>query len=52
VEAINYFTNTDNIRKASEAIIEDNLWEEISIDRAAKQLQNVYESILKRKGLK
>ncbi len=51
-EAINYFTDTDNIRKASQAIIEDNLWEEISIDRAAKQLQNVYESILQRKGLK
>ena len=51
-EAINYFTDTNNIQKASEAIIEDNLWEEISIDRAAKQLQNVYESILQRKGLK
>ena len=51
-EAINYFTDTENIRKASEAIIEDNLREEISIDRAAKQLQNVYESILQRKGLK
>ena len=51
-EAINYFTDTDNIQKASQAIIEDNLWEEISIDRAAKQLQNVYESILQRKDLK
>ena len=51
-EAINYFTDTDNIKKVSDAIIEDNLWEEISIDRAAKQLQNVYESILQRKGLK
>ena len=50
-EAINYFTDTENIRKASEAIIEDNLREEISIDRAAKQLQNLYESILQRKGL-
>jgi UDP-glucose:(heptosyl)LPS alpha-1,3-glucosyltransferase len=52
VESINYFTDTDNILKASEAIIEDNIQEEISIDRAAKQLQNVYESILQRKGLK
>jgi len=51
-EAINYFTDTENIRKASEAIIEDNLREEISIDRAAKQLQNIYESILQRKGMK
>jgi UDP-glucose:(heptosyl)LPS alpha-1,3-glucosyltransferase len=51
-EAINYFTDAENIRKVSQAIIEDNLREEISIDRAAKQLQNVYESILQRKGPK
>jgi UDP-glucose:(heptosyl)LPS alpha-1,3-glucosyltransferase len=50
-EAIQYFTDTNNIQKASQAIIEDNLREEISIDRAAKQLQNLYESILQRKGL-
>jgi UDP-glucose:(heptosyl)LPS alpha-1,3-glucosyltransferase len=50
-EAIIYFTNTNNIQKASKAIIEDNLKEEISISRVAKQMHNVYESILKRKGL-
>jgi UDP-glucose:(heptosyl)LPS alpha-1,3-glucosyltransferase len=50
-EAIQYFTDTNNIQKASQAIIEDDLREEISIDRAAKQLQNLYESILQRKGM-
>ncbi len=49
-EAIVYFTNTNNIEKASQAIAEDNLEEEISIRRAAKQLVTVYESILQRKG--
>jgi len=48
-EAIAYFTNTDNIQKASQAITADNLKEKISIDRAAKQLMDVYESILLRK---
>ncbi|MBN2181344.1 MAG: glycosyltransferase family 4 protein [Sedimentisphaerales bacterium] len=51
-EAITHFTNTDNIQKASQAIIEDNIRKEISIDRVAKQLQNIYESILQKKGLK
>lgn len=45
-EAIRYFTNTKNIENASQAIIEDNLKENISIDRAARQLLDVYESIL------
>jgi len=49
-EAITYFTNTDNIQKASRAIIADNLKEKISISRVAKQLISVYESILQRKG--
>ncbi|MFB0555012.1 MAG: glycosyltransferase family 4 protein [Phycisphaerae bacterium] len=51
-EAIVYFTDTNNIQKASQAIAEDNIEEEISIRRAAKQLVNVYESILQRKGRK
>jgi len=51
-EAISYFTNTNNIRKASEAIVTDNLKEKISISRVAKQLISVYESILQRKGQK
>ena len=51
-EAIGYFTDTDNIRKASEAIIADNLKEQISIKRAAKQLISVYESVLQKKDQK
>jgi glycosyltransferase involved in cell wall biosynthesis len=51
-EAIRYFTDTKNIENASKAIIEDNLKENISIDRAARQLLDVYESILQRKGRK
>jgi UDP-glucose:(heptosyl)LPS alpha-1,3-glucosyltransferase len=48
-EAIGYFTGMDNIRKASEAIVTDNLKEKISINRVAEQLISVYESILQRK---
>jgi glycosyltransferase involved in cell wall biosynthesis len=49
-EAIRYFTDTKNIENASQAIVDDNLKENISIDRAARQLIDVYESILQRKG--
>ena len=49
-EAIVYFTDTKNIEKASQAIAEDNIEEQVSIRRAAKQLVAVYESILQRKG--
>jgi len=51
-EAIVYFTDTNNIQKASQAIVEDNIEEKISIRRAAKQLVTVYESVLQRKGRK
>ena len=51
-EAIDYFTDTNNLQKVSEAIVADNLREKISIDRAAKQLISVYESILQRKNQK
>jgi UDP-glucose:(heptosyl)LPS alpha-1,3-glucosyltransferase len=51
-EAILYFTNTDNINKASQAIAEDNVEEEISIRRVARQLVALYETILQRKGCK
>ena len=47
-EAISYFTDTNNIQKASEAIVTDNLREKISISRVAKQLNSLYESILKK----
>jgi glycosyltransferase involved in cell wall biosynthesis len=49
-KAIRYFTDTKNIENASKAIIEDNLKDNISIDRAARQLLDVYESILQRKA--
>ncbi len=39
----------DNISKASKAIYDDNLMEKVSIDRVVKQLNDLYESILKRK---
>jgi len=45
-EAVNYFTDTQNIQKASEAIAADNIKEKVSISRLAKQLISVYESIL------
>jgi glycosyltransferase involved in cell wall biosynthesis len=50
VDAIGYFTDTNNIKKASEAIVADNLKEEISVKRVAKQLLSVYESILQKEG--
>jgi len=48
-QAISYFTDTNNIQTASRAIIEDNLKEEISISRVAKQLKSLYESILEKR---
>ncbi|MGB2809923.1 MAG: glycosyltransferase family 4 protein [Sedimentisphaerales bacterium] len=48
-EAIGYFTDTNNIQNVSDAIVADNLKEQISINRVAKQLISVYESILQRK---
>jgi len=48
-EAIVYFSNSENIKKALKAIVEDNLKEKISIKRVVEQLSSLYESILKRK---
>ena len=48
-KAICYFTNMDNIQKASQAIIADNLKYEISISRVAKQLESVYEEIIEKR---
>jgi UDP-glucose:(heptosyl)LPS alpha-1,3-glucosyltransferase len=48
-EAMRYFTNTDNIQKASDAINADNLRSKVSISRVAEQLISVYESILENK---
>lgn len=44
-EALSYFSNTDNIQTAGEAIAADNLKEKISIGRVAEQLECLYKSI-------
>ncbi|MDD5064255.1 MAG: glycosyltransferase family 4 protein [Phycisphaerae bacterium] len=49
-QAISFFTDTNNIRKASHAIVADNLAEKVSVSRVAKQLIPVYESILEKRG--
>jgi UDP-glucose:(heptosyl)LPS alpha-1,3-glucosyltransferase len=51
-EAIIFFTDTKNIKEYSQAIVRDNLQENISINRAAKQLNELYETILKKKETK
>ena len=48
-QAISYFTDTNNIRKVSQAIVADNLEEKISISRVAEQLIPVYKSILEKR---
>jgi len=48
-EAISYFANTENIQKASEAIIADNIKEKISISRVASELKSLYEKILEKR---
>jgi UDP-glucose:(heptosyl)LPS alpha-1,3-glucosyltransferase len=48
-EAIRHFTVAANIRRASQAIVEDELIENISIRRVASELLGVYERILERK---
>jgi len=49
-EAISYFTDTNNIRKASEVIRADNLKEKISVNRVAKELLSVYDCISRKKS--
>lgn len=51
-KAISYFSDTNNIQKASQAILADNIKENISISRVAKQLESLYKSILQKKGLR
>jgi UDP-glucose:(heptosyl)LPS alpha-1,3-glucosyltransferase len=48
-QAISFFTDTNNIRKASQAIVEDKLEEKVSVSRLAEQLIPVYESILEKR---
>jgi len=46
-KAISYFTDINNIQRASEAIAADNIEEKISISRVTKQLIPLYDRILK-----
>jgi UDP-glucose:(heptosyl)LPS alpha-1,3-glucosyltransferase len=47
-QAISFFTDTNNIQKASQAIVADNLEEKISISRVVEQLIPVYESVCRK----
>jgi UDP-glucose:(heptosyl)LPS alpha-1,3-glucosyltransferase len=49
-EAIEYFTNRDNLNRAANAIISDNLRRNVSVARVAQQLKAVYDEMLKKKG--
>jgi UDP-glucose:(heptosyl)LPS alpha-1,3-glucosyltransferase len=51
-KALNHFTDSANIQRASAAIVEDKLEENISIKRVAKQLMSLYISILPEGGRK
>ncbi|MHC4637764.1 MAG: glycosyltransferase family 4 protein [Planctomycetota bacterium] len=48
-EAIRFYTDPENVSRASQAIIHDNLEEKISIMRVANQLKSLYDSILAKK---
>jgi UDP-glucose:(heptosyl)LPS alpha-1,3-glucosyltransferase len=51
-QAISFFTNTSNIQKVSQAIIEDNLRGKISVKRVAQQLESLYQSLPQKRRLK
>lgn len=51
-EAISHFTDTANIDKASAVIIKDNLREQVSIGRVARQFINLYRTILEKRKTK
>jgi len=51
-EAISHFTDTDNINKAAAAIIKDNLREQISIRRVARELIALYHAIIENRTVK
>jgi UDP-glucose:(heptosyl)LPS alpha-1,3-glucosyltransferase len=48
-KALTHFGNPTTMRQASQAILEDNLADRVSINRAAQQLLGLYESLLNRK---
>lgn len=49
-EAINFFSNADNIQRASEAIAEDNLKDKVSVTRVVREFKALYELVLERRG--
>ncbi len=51
-QAISYFSQPENIRKASDAIIVDNLKEKISISRVANEMEALYNTIIEKRGTK
>jgi UDP-glucose:(heptosyl)LPS alpha-1,3-glucosyltransferase len=48
-DALEYFTNRDNLHKAQSVIISDNLRRNVSVARVAEQLGVVYDSILEKR---
>jgi len=48
-KAITYFADAENIKKASQAIAQDNLKDKISIARVARQLSRLYDDLLKKR---
>jgi len=51
-DAINHYCDRTNVRKATDAIIADNLGDSISIARHAERVVKLYKSILQTKGVK
>jgi UDP-glucose:(heptosyl)LPS alpha-1,3-glucosyltransferase len=51
-EAIRCFTNRENLNRAADAIISDNLRRNVSVARVAQQLQVVYDDILAKRRSK
>jgi UDP-glucose:(heptosyl)LPS alpha-1,3-glucosyltransferase len=51
-EAVIYFSQPKNIRKASDSIVADNLKERISICRVAKEMESLYNTIIERRRTK
>jgi UDP-glucose:(heptosyl)LPS alpha-1,3-glucosyltransferase len=48
-EALRYFTNRDNLNRAANAVISDNLRQNVSVARVAQQLKAVYDEILEKR---
>jgi UDP-glucose:(heptosyl)LPS alpha-1,3-glucosyltransferase len=48
-EAIGYLTNRDNLNRVANAIISDNLRQNVSVARVAQQLKTVYDKILEKR---